>query len=128
MTARRKTLVTLLLTILFMMVFIPMAFAAEGTPEAADNYFTFAKWSALAAGLAIAGAAFGGAISQGRAVTAALEGIARNPQASGKIMVPMILGLALIESLVIYAWLTSISLIGNINTDILQQLVDHYIK
>lgn len=58
---------------------------------------------ALAAGLAIAIAAFGGALAQGKAASAALEGIARNPEAAGKIMTPMIISLALIESLVIYA-------------------------
>ena len=58
---------------------------------------------ALAAGLAIGVAAFGGGLGQGRAAAAALEGIARNPNASGKMFTPMILGLALIESLVIYA-------------------------
>ena len=56
----------------------------------------------IAAGLAIGLAAFGGSLGQGRAA-AALEGIARNPNASGKLFTPMILGLALIESLVIYA-------------------------
>jgi len=58
---------------------------------------------ALAAGLAIGIAAFGCGLAQGRAAAAALEGIARNPNASGKIFVPLILGLALIESLAIYA-------------------------
>ena len=58
---------------------------------------------ALAAGLAIGIAAFGCGMGQGRAAAAALEGIARNPNASGKILVPLILGLALIESLAIYA-------------------------
>lgn len=58
---------------------------------------------AIAAGLGIGIAAFGGALAQGRAASAALEGIARNPSASGKILTPMIIALALIESLVIYA-------------------------
>ena len=65
---------------------------------------------AIGAGLAIGLAAFGGSLGQGRAASAALEGIARNPNASGKIFVPMILGLALIESLVIYALLISFNL------------------
>ena len=62
-----------------------------------------ASWVAIAAGLAIGVAALGGALGQGRAAAAALEGIARNPGASGKIQTPMIVALALIESLVIYA-------------------------
>ena len=69
---------------------------------------------ALAAGFGIALAAFGGALGQGRAASAALEGIARNPGASDKIFVPMIIALALIESLVIYALVISFMLLGKI--------------
>jgi F-type H+-transporting ATPase subunit c len=65
----------------------------------------------LAAGLGIGIAAFGGALGQGKAAAAALDGIARNPNASGKLFTPMILGLALIESLVIYALVVSIVLV-----------------
>jgi F-type H+-transporting ATPase subunit c len=42
-------------------------------------------------------------LAQGKAVAAACEGIARNPQAAGEIRTTMIIGLALIEALVIYA-------------------------
>lgn len=69
---------------------------------------------AIAAGLAIAIAAFGGALAQGKAAAAALEGIARNPDAAGKIQTPMIIALALIESLVIYALLIAFMLQGKI--------------
>ena len=66
---------------------------------------------ALAAGLGIGVAALGGGIGQGRAAAAALDGIARNPGAAGQIRGPMILGLALIESLVIYALIISLLLV-----------------
>jgi len=69
---------------------------------------------ALAAGLAIGLAALGGSLAQGRAAAAALEGIARNPQASGKLFTPMIIGLALIESLVIYALVIGFILSGKV--------------
>lgn len=69
-------------------------------------------WIALAAGLGIGIAAFGGALGQGRTAAAALEGIARNPQAASKIQTPMIIGLALIESLVIYALVITFLLQG----------------
>ena len=72
------------------------------------------KWLGIAAALAIGLSALGGAIGQGRAAGSALEGIARNPQASGKIFVPMIVGLALIESLVIYGLLIAFQLFGKI--------------
>lgn len=70
--------------------------------------------AAIAAGLAIGIAAFGGALGQGKAAAAALEGIARNPGAQNKIFTPMILGLALIESLVIYALIIAFLLLGKI--------------
>ncbi|PIR21332.1 MAG: F0F1 ATP synthase subunit C [Deltaproteobacteria bacterium CG11_big_fil_rev_8_21_14_0_20_47_16] len=69
---------------------------------------------ALAAGFGIAVAAFGGALAQGKAAAAALEGIARNPGAAGKIQTPMIIALALIESLVIYAFVVALILQGKI--------------
>ncbi len=58
---------------------------------------------AIAAGFAIAIAAFGGALGQGKTAATTLEGIARNPEAAPKLLTPMIIALALIESLVIYA-------------------------
>ncbi|MEZ0391658.1 MAG: ATP synthase F0 subunit C [Pseudobdellovibrionaceae bacterium] len=69
---------------------------------------------ALGAGLAIGVAALGGALGQARTAASALEGIARNPAAQGKIFTPMIIGLALIESLVIYAFVIAFFLNGKI--------------
>ena len=69
---------------------------------------------ALGAGLAVGVAAFGGGLGQGKAVSAALEGIARNPSASDRIFTPMIIGLALIESLVIYGLVIAIIRQGKI--------------
>jgi len=68
------------------------------------------KFIGLACGLAIGIAAFGGGLGQGIAISKGLEGIARNPEAQPKIFIPMIVGLALIESLVIYALVISIML------------------
>lgn len=76
------------------------AFAEEAAQAAGSEGGT----RAIAAGLAIAIAAFGGALGQGKVGAAALEGIARNPAAQSKIQTPMIIGLALIESLVLYAF------------------------
>ena len=55
---------------------------------------------ALALGLGLA--AFGGAFGQGRAISAAVDAVARQPEAGAKIQTMMIIGLALIETLVIY--------------------------
>ena len=56
-------------------------------------------------------AAFGCGIAQGIAVKGAVEGTARNPEASGKITVTMLIGLALIESLCIYALVVALILL-----------------
>jgi F-type H+-transporting ATPase subunit c len=69
---------------------------------------------AIGAGIAVGLAALGGALGQGRAASSALDGIARNPQASGKIFTPMIIGLALTESLVLLAWLIANGLTGKV--------------
>jgi F-type H+-transporting ATPase subunit c len=86
------------------------AFAQSAEAARADRD----KWLGIGAALAIGLSALGGAIGQGRAAGSALEGIARNPAASGKIFVPMIVGLALIESLVIYGLLIAFQLYGKI--------------
>ena len=78
-------------------LFSSVAFAQEGGASAGGNF------AALAAYLGLGLAALGGALGQSRAASAALEGIARNPQAADKIFTPLILSLAFIESLVIYA-------------------------
>ena len=82
-----------------MAVVAAVAFAAEG---AAAPAATPGLTAAVAALFAIAIAAFGGSIGMGLSISRAVEGIARNPEASGKIMTTMIIGLALIESLAIY--------------------------
>jgi F-type H+-transporting ATPase subunit c len=82
--------------------------------EAGANEYSMKTWGLVAAGLGMSIAAFGGALGQGKAATAALEGIARNPSASDKLFTPMILGLALIESLVIYSLVISFMILGRV--------------
>lgn len=74
---------------------------AEEHAAAATTYSWDAMGFAKAAALGIA--ALGGALGQAKIAAAALDGIARNPGARDKIFTPMIIGLALVESLVIYA-------------------------
>lgn len=81
----------------FLFTLATMAFAQ--TPAAAEAAWTSGKFLAHFS-LAIAAAGCG--YAQGKAVAAACEGIARNPQAAGDIRTTMIIGLALIEALVIY--------------------------
>jgi F-type H+-transporting ATPase subunit c len=112
MVNRKVKLALSTLVALGIMLVAAVAFAQGGA--AASNEFDMKKWIGLACGLGIAIAAFGGALGQGRTASSALDGIARNPGASGKIFTPMILGLALIESLVIYSLIISILLMGKI--------------
>jgi F-type H+-transporting ATPase subunit c len=84
--------------------------AAAGGGEGFMKYFAIA----IGAGLAIGLSAIGGGLGQGKAVASALEGIARNPGAAGKIVTPMIIGLAMIESLVIYGLVVALILVFKI--------------
>lgn len=72
---------------------------AESTIEAARA--AGSGWMAPACALAIGATGLGAALAQGRAVANAMEGLARNPGAVGAIRGPMILGLAMIESVVV---------------------------
>lgn len=89
------------------------AFAQEAMMQMSSGV-TNSAYYALAAGIAIAIAAIGGALGQGKIGAAAMDGIARNPQAGKDMFVPMIIGLALIESLVIYALVIAFQLVGKI--------------
>lgn len=110
--SRKKMYATLTTVVVAILTYAPSAFAQD--EAGASNEWDLKKWGLLAAGMSIGIAAFGGALGQGRAAAAALEGIARNPGASGKVFVPMILGLALIESLVIYALVISLQIMGKV--------------
>jgi F-type H+-transporting ATPase subunit c len=66
----------------------------------------------LAAAIAFASAVIGGTMAQGKAASIALEGIARNPAAAEKLQTPMILALALIESLVLFGFIIALLILG----------------
>src|SRR6266478_6268445 len=69
---------------------------------------------ALAAGLGLGIAAFGAALGQGRATAAAMESIGRNPNSADRIFTPLIVGLALMEALALYAFVIAILLYGKV--------------
>ena len=84
------------------------AMAAAAPAEAELSYFGMA---ALACGVAIGFAALGTGIGMGHGLKGATEGVARNPGASGKITTTLIIGLAMIESLAIYALVVALILL-----------------
>jgi F-type H+-transporting ATPase subunit c len=93
----------------WLFAFSTVAYAADvSTAIAGLKYFTV---SVFAAGFGIGIAAFGCGIGMGYAIRGGLEGIARNPEASGKVTVTMLIGLALIEALCIYTLVIALILI-----------------
>ncbi|MGB9618358.1 MAG: ATP synthase F0 subunit C [Desulfomonilaceae bacterium] len=87
-----------------------VAFAADLAPGAAGVI----QWTVLGAGLAIGLGAIGSGIGMGTAIGGACEGTSRNPEAGGRILTTMIIGLAMIESLTIYALVIALILLfGN---------------
>lgn len=102
----RKVLVTVLGVVALVAIAGLAMAAGEGGAELASR----PKLDAAALGLSIIGAAIGMGIAaagcgigQGFGLRGACEGIARNPDAAGKIQVSLILGLAFVESLAIYS-------------------------
>ena len=92
-------------SVLALLVLSTITFAQGGATAggAGDNASTVAAYKALAAGLGFGIAAGLGALGQGKIGAAAVEGAARNPGAAGTVQTLMIIGLALIESLVLFA-------------------------
>ena len=80
-----------------------LAMAQEGAAAAGGGGDFRAGLIALAANIGIGIAAFGSALGQGRMAASAMESIGRNPNSAGQIFVPMIIGLAFIEALTLYA-------------------------
>ena len=83
--------------------------AVVGTVSAKASLGNWAVF--MGAGLAMGLAAFGTGIGMGTAIKGALEGVSRNPSVAPRIMTMMIIGLALIESLAIYALVIAILLL-----------------
>ena len=89
---------------------VGVAAARAGSGRGRRRRVEIIRWSIITAGFALAIAAAFGAMSQAKGLSAAVEGIARNPSAAGEIRGNLILGLVLIESLVIYVLLISLIL------------------
>jgi F-type H+-transporting ATPase subunit c len=96
------------------LVFVTLGFVSPVYAQetaAGSGGSSLVQWSIITAGFALAFAAAFGALGQGKAVSAAVEAIARNPSAAGDIRANLLLGLVLIESLVIYVLLIALILL-----------------
>ncbi|MEW6113022.1 MAG: ATP synthase F0 subunit C [Thermodesulfobacteriota bacterium] len=104
----RRTIITGLVTFGILCVASVAMAAIDATTAPVVQY------TVLAAGLAIGLGAIGSGIGMGTAIGGACEGTSRNPEAGGRILTTMIIGLAMIESLTIYALVVALILMfGN---------------
>ncbi len=103
----KKSLVISLLALAGVAIMATLASAEEAAPAAAAaagfNKIFYYALAVLGCGFGIGLAALGTGIGMGSGLGGACEGVARNPGVSGKIMTTMIVGMAMIESLCIYA-------------------------
>ena len=114
MTKRTLKLIFMLGTALVVTGLSAAAFAQGDDTAVAAAKAGAGGWIGLGAGIGLGLAALGGALGQGRAASAFLDGVSRNPGASDKVFVPMILSLVFIETLSIYSLLIAFMLMGKI--------------
>ena len=92
----RRLMMFVLMVMMLMVAASPAYAQTNATPAGPGNW----SYAAIGLGLAVALAAFG----QSKVASAACEGMARNPAARPGIQLALILGLAFIESLVLFIW------------------------
>lgn len=100
----KKSLTVTLLSIIMLFFLAPLALAVEEAVRITDAQYGYYSMAVIGAGIAVGIAAVGSGVGQGIATGKAVEGIARNPGASGKILSFLIIGLAMMESLTIYGF------------------------
>jgi len=107
-----KGLLTLFASTVVFLVSSPMAFAAEALPTD-QNYLKvlFAIGAMIGSGIAIGCGAIGAGAGIGNAANGACQAVGRNPGVQGKIMTVMLVGMAMAESVCIYALVVSLVLL-----------------
>ncbi len=107
----RKSLSYVVISMLLIMVLTPLALAAAAPATAAaapSSTVDYTKaivigCSLLAVGIAMGLGTIGTGVGMGNGLSGATNAVGRNPEAQGKILLTMMVGLAMIESLAIYA-------------------------
>lgn len=107
----KKLLLTVVIAIVFLAAYSPVVMAAEEGAKSSGGNTTFFLAVVVVAGFGMTLAAIGAAFAQSNSLKSALEGIARNPGASGQILTTMLVGLAMIESLAIYVLVIALILL-----------------
>ena len=101
----KKSLIYTMLAMVLVLVCAPFAMASSEAPAGVVDYTKaiVIGCSLLAAGIAIAFGTIGTGNGMGQGLNGATNAVGRNPEAQGKILLTMMVGLAMIESLAIYA-------------------------
>jgi len=108
-----KRVLTLISAMAAVLVSSPVVFAAEALPATGESYVKvlFVFGAMLGAGLAIGLGAIGAGAGIGNAANGACQAVGRNPGVQGKIMTVMLVGMAMAESVAIYALVVSLVLL-----------------
>jgi F-type H+-transporting ATPase subunit c len=108
----RKKILSIFAAIIVLLLSSPLVFAADVIP-AGDSYSKaiFAVGAMIAAGIAIGVGAVGAGLGIGTAASGACSAVGRNPGVQGKIMMTMLVGMAMSESIAIYALVVSLVLL-----------------
>ncbi|MGD8329934.1 MAG: ATP synthase F0 subunit C [Acidobacteriota bacterium] len=109
--SRTKAIVALSVVLALVVLLPATAVLAQEGGDAPTNVYDIQVWIAIIAAAAMGVASSMCGMAQGRAVSVACEGMARNPSAGGQIRGSLIIGLVLIESLAIYTLLIGLVLI-----------------
>jgi F-type H+-transporting ATPase subunit c len=111
----KKSLIYTVLAMVLVIVSAPFVFAAkevaQAVPAGATVDYTKAiiiGCSLLAAGIAMGVGAVGAGLGLGQATSGASNAVGRNPEAQGKVMLTMMVGMAMTESVAIYALVISL--------------------
>jgi F-type H+-transporting ATPase subunit c len=105
---------TVLGTVAVVLLSSPLLAMAQEGAATGGGHAAAAGLIAFAANIGIGIAAFGSALGQGRVGAAAMESIGRNPNSTGQLFTPMIIALAFIEALTLYAFVVAFLLQGKI--------------
>ena len=107
-----KRILTAFTSIAVLLLTSPLVFAVEAIPAVDSNSKAmFAVGAMIAAGLAMGIGAVGAALGIGSAANAACNAVGRNPGVQGKIMMTMLVGMAMAESIAIYCLVIALVLL-----------------
>lgn len=109
----RKAIVTFLTTLVVLLLTAAVASAAEAAAPGGESYIKviFSVGAMIGAGIAIGCGAIGAGAGIGNAANGACQAVGRNPGVQGKILMTMLVGMAMAESIAIYALVVSLILL-----------------